>query len=156
MTEQSNEATIATADAHAMDDDAGDAHIAGMGISLADLLSGMGGEPEVPPLDPAEARGILRGAFERLTTVHEFKPGDFVRRKPGFYTGTKEPRGGVAVFLRYGLPEAGDYEPHHIDAPAAVVNANCALLIVTDEGSVGEYYADSDYYEPAPAVEAVA
>jgi len=154
MTEQDNEATAATADAHAMDgDDASD--FAGLGISLADILGGMDREPEVPPLDPAEARGILRGAFDRLTTEHPFKPGDFIRRKPGLYSGTHDLRGGVAVFMGDADP-MGSMTPPNIGTPVPIVDEDCVIAVVTPTGEVGEFFACARYYEPAPAVEAVA
>ena len=158
MTEQDNEATTATAEAHAMDEGAQDGgfEMIGGGLDLAALLGGMGREPEVPPLDPAEARGILRGAFERLTKEHDFTEGDFIRRKPGFYTGTADLRGGVAVFVRYAVPESHTHQPPALGVPVPVVDEDCIIAIVIPTGEVAEYFATSRYYEPAPAVEAVA
>lgn len=159
MTEHDNDATTATAEAHAIDgDDAGEGgfQLAGMGINLADLLGGMGGPPEPEPLDPAEARGILRGAFESLTTEHTFKPGDFITRKPGLFAGTSDLRGGVAVFIRYATPEPMTFEPINMGAPVALVDEDCILAIVISTGEVAEHFACARYYEPAPAVKAVA
>lgn len=146
MTEQDNEG--------AQD---GGFEMIGGGLDLAALLGGLGQqEPDFPPLDPAEARGILRGAFERLSQEHNFQPGDFIRRKPGFYVGTHDLRGGVAVFVRYAVPEPHTHQPPNLGVPVPVVDEDCIIAIVIPTGEVAEYFATSRYYEPAPAVEAVA
>jgi len=158
MTEHNNDATTATAEAHAMDESGQDGglEMIGGGFDLAALLGGMGGEPVVPPLDPAEARGILRGAFERLTTENTFKPGDFIERKPGLYSGNSDLRGGVAIFVRYATPEPHTFDTPHPGAPVPIVDEDCILAIVTPTGEVGEYFACARYFEHAPTVKAVA
>lgn len=125
-------------------------------INIMDLLGGMGMEPEPDPLDPAEARGILRGAFERLMAESNFKPGDFIQRKPGLYSGNSDLRGGVAIFIRYATPEPHTFDTPHPGAPVPIVDEDCILAIVTPTGEVGEYFACARYFEHAPTVKAVA
>ena len=153
MTEQNNQATTATADAHALDGTDADE---GQHFSLADLLGGMSMEPPTPPLDPAQARGILRTGFATLTKEHTFEPGDFIQRKDGLYSGNSDLRGGVAVFVRYAVPEPHTFDTPNPGAPVPIVDEDCIIAIVLPSDEVGEYFACARYFEPAPTVAAVA
>lgn len=97
-------------------------------------------------LEPELAAQLLRDAFAKLSERHEFQPGDMIQKKRGLEEGTKEWRGGMAIFVRYA---SGIETQHEAGMCVPRYDLDCVVGTLTSDGALIEFTGCSRYFEPA-------
>ena len=118
-------------------------------MDLMALLSGGMDEPE-QEVDPATAREMLTDAYAKLMQEHRFVPAQIVRLKRGLESGSKNPSGGLMVFIRYAQPSEGNVPHSGVGGgePANRMFYDCIAGRLAD-GALLQVWQNSEYLEPA-------